>query len=82
MIKEWYSSSELAGKSGLAKNARNIRIKAQKENWKWRKRQGRGGGYEYHIDSLPKETQKSLKGRFGFLYLIKSILVKTGVIND
>ena len=34
--------------------------RAQKENWQSRPRQGRGGGLEYHLSSLPLETQRAL----------------------
>lgn len=34
--------------------------RATNENWQSRERQGRGGGLEYHISSLPQETQRAL----------------------
>tara|TARA_R110002050_G_scaffold269917_1_gene412452 strand:- start:61662 stop:63815 length:2154 start_codon:yes stop_codon:yes gene_type:complete len=60
MSQEWYATSELAGISGLPKNVRNITIKAAKELWQSRARDGRGGGLEYHLSSLPSETQATL----------------------
>ncbi len=58
--KEWFATSELAGMNGMPKNVRNITIKANKEGWKSRPRNGRGGGLEYHLSSLPVETQAAL----------------------
>lgn len=69
--KEWYSASELAGKDGLAKNARNIRIRAKKEGWAIQKRGGRGGAFEYHISSLPLETQRALVPKNRIILFIK-----------
>jgi transposase InsO family protein len=64
MNKEWFKASELAGLCGLPKNVRNITIRASKESWELRKRAGRGGGNEYHISSLPIETQAALVKQF------------------
>lgn len=64
MNKEWFAATELAGLSGLPKNVRNITIKASKENWQSQKRQGRGGGFEYHLTSLPIETQAAILKQF------------------
>jgi len=36
-----------------------------REGWKWRLRQGRGGGREYHLSSLPPETRVALMKRDG-----------------
>lgn len=71
MKKEWFAASALEGMNGLAKNSRNIRIKAKKEGWKKQKRSGRGGGYEYHISSLPIETQKALISNESGLSIVK-----------
>ena len=55
-MKEWFSAQELADlklpdipstKMGLIK-------KSDKESWKCRAREGRGGGKEYHISNLPE----------------------------
>lgn len=61
MSNEWYSSSELVNLPGLPGTVQNINARGKRENWQRRKRQGRGGGWEYHIDSLPGETQAHIK---------------------
>ncbi len=57
---QWYSAKELAGLPGMPGTQQNVTAKAKRENWQRRKRAGRGGGWEYHISSLPKETQDAL----------------------
>jgi hypothetical protein len=59
-MQEWFSILELVGCTGLPKNRRAILYRANNEAWQSRERQGRGGGLEYHISSLPKETQQAL----------------------
>lgn len=56
-MREWYAPSELAGLPGLPKSRRAVQIMAKREAWKSRSRKGKGGGNEYHIASLPKETR-------------------------
>jgi putative transposase len=60
-IKEWFGVQELAGIVGLPQTTRGIRKAAAREKWTYRSRQGQGGGREYHINSLPAETQRSLR---------------------
>lgn len=60
MIKQWYTAKELSGLPGLPKSDRNIRLNANKYGWINRPR-SIGKGFEYHIDSLPVETQAYLK---------------------
>ncbi|MBA1443779.1 MAG: Mu transposase C-terminal domain-containing protein [Chromatiales bacterium] len=60
MSKEWYSAAELAGLPGLPGTDRAVQIRAKREDWRWQKRTGRGGGREYHLTSLPPETQAVL----------------------
>ena len=60
--KEWYSAKELSGLPGLPKSDRNIRIKAERQNWLSQPKVV-GKGFEYHIDSLPIETQGFLKAQ-------------------
>lgn len=72
-MKEWYTPAELAGLAlpGMPTTERAIRDKA--DTWRvdgqyhpsnpqgtWRKRQGRGGGYEYHYSLLPSDAQVKL----------------------
>lgn len=59
MMNEWFTAIQLAELPGLPKTDRAIRIKAEKEGWQSRKRET-GKGLEYHISSLPMETQKDL----------------------
>lgn len=59
-MNEWFSTAELAGLEGVPTSKFGVVKKARNENWQSRQRQGRGGGLEYHISSLPKETQKAL----------------------
>ncbi|EOX1534542.1 DNA-binding protein [Vibrio cholerae] len=63
MNKEWYTSTELAGLPGLPSTDRNVRIKAEKENWEKRPREI-GKGFEYHIRSFPMETIAHLSRDF------------------
>lgn len=58
-----YPSKELAGLPGLPTTDRAIRDKAKREQWQSRSREGIGGGREYHISSLPLETQQALMSR-------------------
>ncbi len=57
----WYSTADLIGLPGLPKTHQAINRKAIKEQWLFRKRQALGGGREYHLESLPPETQAALK---------------------
>ena len=43
----------------------NVRRRAIKEGWQSRRREGRGGGLEYHISSLPPIVQKKLNNTLG-----------------
>ncbi|PKL41776.1 MAG: hypothetical protein CVV42_21100 [Candidatus Riflebacteria bacterium HGW-Riflebacteria-2] len=62
--KEWFASVELAvGLPKMPLTRYGVVKKAKREGWKSRKRQGRGGGLEYHISSLPHVTQEYLSGK-------------------
>lgn len=61
--KEWFGASELAGLPGLPKTDRAVQIRAKGESWQRRARAGRGGGFEYHISSLPRATRDYLGAR-------------------
>lgn len=56
-MQEWYAASELAGFNGLPTSRERVIDKAKRENWKIQPRQGKGGGNEYHITSLPELTR-------------------------
>ena len=62
-VKEWYSAAELAGLPGMRTSVSGIIRQAKSESWQSRPRQGRGGGLEYHISSLPAETRTALAVR-------------------
>ncbi|MEJ1402531.1 MAG: transposase domain-containing protein [Candidatus Sedimenticola sp. (ex Thyasira tokunagai)] len=57
MTKEWYSAADLAGMPGMPGTPRGISKAALSKSWESRPRKARGGGREYHIASLPTETQ-------------------------
>jgi len=69
---EWYSAAELAALAlpGIPGGERGIQLRAKKENWAGRtnvaggkltrKREGRGGGVEYHYTLLPSATQAKI----------------------
>ncbi|NCB75240.1 MAG: hypothetical protein EOM51_10950, partial [Clostridia bacterium] len=59
--REWFSAVELAGQPGLPQARRSIsRALSTLGEDQRRKRQGRGGGWEYHISALPSATQAAL----------------------
>ncbi len=59
-MKTHYAAKELAGLPGLPGTERAIQIMADRENWSWQKRAGRGGGREYALSALPAATQNHL----------------------
>lgn len=65
-LKTHYSVYELANLKlkTLPSAPKNIWEQAKRENWKSQKRQGRGGGVEYELASLPQEIQTELRSRF------------------
>ncbi|NKB37899.1 MAG: DNA-binding protein [Gammaproteobacteria bacterium] len=56
---EWYTADQLSGLPKLPSTARRIRSRADSESWLSRKRL-KGKGFEFHISSLPQETQAHL----------------------
>lgn len=62
-MKEWFAATELVGMQGLPSTKAGIIKRARTELWQFRPRQGRGGGREYHISSLPAETKTALHFR-------------------
>lgn len=58
MTKEWFSTVEIAELLGVGD--RRIRDRAKQENWQKQRRQGLGGGFEYHLNSLPLEARQKL----------------------
>lgn len=60
-VKEWFSASELAGLSGMPQHPTNVTRKAKSADWKRRQISGtKGVSFEYHLSSLPPETQEVL----------------------
>lgn len=56
----WLTAQVLAGLPGMPGTPRNVLEKAKREHWQSRKRQGRGGGQEYALESLPAVTRTAL----------------------
>ncbi|HHT7859560.1 hypothetical protein NMV45_11225 [Pasteurella multocida] len=86
----WFSAKELEGLNGLPAHATNITRKAKNENWISREAKGiKGGGFEYHISSLPEETQASLALRDGIQAIKRDLqdsvekhaIKETGIVN-
>ena len=84
--KVWFSAKELEGLSGLPAHATNITRKAKNENWISRETKGvKGGGFEYHISSLPKKTQEALGFMDGIRALqshFRGVIEKTRIEED
>lgn len=59
-MKEYFPAIEIVGLPRMPSTVQGVNKKAGCENWLFRNRPGRGGGREYHISSLPKETQQAL----------------------
>jgi len=60
MNQEWFTTAHLAGLPLLPSTPRGINKIADRESWESRKR-AKGKGREYHINSLPEETQRHLR---------------------
>lgn len=61
MMKAWFSLKDLAAAPGVPSKVQNIRARAVRESWLRRPRRGKGGGFEYHISSLPAVTQSAIR---------------------
>jgi len=57
-MKEWYSAKELVSLPGMPGTIQGVLKRV--ELWESRPRQGKGGGREYHLSSLPEETRAHL----------------------
>ena len=64
-MKKWMSAAEIAARSlpGIPTTKACVILKADRENWPRRPREGRGGGWEYPISSLPKSARSALLNR-------------------
>lgn len=61
-MKEWFSASEIAAKRlpCVPMSERGVQLLADRENWKNRPREGRGGGFEYHYSAIPAVARAKL----------------------
>ena len=66
-LKSFYSANELSqlGLKSLPTNHRRILDKAKRENWNSRKRDGKGGGVEFAVKSMPEEVQAEIVVKLG-----------------
>lgn len=64
-MREWFTLKELADTTlpGIPSTVQGLSKMASREGWEGRKRQGRGGGHEYHLTSLPTEARRALEAR-------------------
>lgn len=60
-MKEWFTASELVKMSTMPSSRTTILGMAKRNDWLSRSRVGAGGGQEFHISSLPKETQRAIR---------------------
>lgn len=60
MNNEWFNAQEIAGLPEMPGTQQNVKLKAKRDGWLRRPRQARGGGFEYHISSLPLNAQNAL----------------------
>ncbi|WOF75345.1 Mu transposase C-terminal domain-containing protein [Parvibaculaceae bacterium PLY_AMNH_Bact1] len=62
---DWFSSKDLAALklSAIPHHRSNVDRQAEREGWQWRPREGRGGGREYHLSSLPEAARIELARR-------------------
>ncbi|KZK97314.1 Mu transposase C-terminal domain-containing protein [Pseudovibrio sp. Ad14] len=68
--REWFTALEFADfrLPNIPLTERAVQLIAKRSDWQStslaRKRKGRGGGWEYHIDLLPEPARKALEARF------------------
>ncbi len=65
MKKEWFSRDDLVALAlpAIASSLRGVLDQANREGWRWRPREGRGGGREYHLGALPEAARIELARR-------------------
>jgi len=56
----WYTAKELAGLDGMPTTIQGVNYKAKNEQFIARYRTERGGGFEYHLSTLPEKTKMHL----------------------
>ena len=66
-LKSYYSVAELLTLKllSLPKTHKGILDKAKRENWNSRKRDGKGGGVEYAVKSMPEDVQAEIVVKLG-----------------
>ena len=58
----WITTQDLVGLPAMPKTTQGINFRAKQENWQRRRKEGvKGNVFEYHLHSLPPETQKQLR---------------------
>ena len=57
---EWFSVQDLAGVDGMPSTERGVLKRANADGWNARAK-AKGKGQEYHLESLPAETQRALR---------------------
>lgn len=62
-MRDWYSIAELVGLPGLPSSTRGIQKVASRSGWLSRERDGRGGGREYHVSTMPPKTRVAITAR-------------------
>lgn len=64
-MQAWFTAAQLAKLKlpGLPKSERGVQLLAQRSHWRRQQRQGRGGGWEYAVESLPEEARLELLRR-------------------
>ncbi|ABM25750.1 Integrase, catalytic region [Shewanella sp. W3-18-1] len=60
MLDIWLTAKELEDFPELPKTESGVIRRAKREGWICRKREGRGGGFEYHLNSLPLAAQQHI----------------------
>ncbi|MBF0784329.1 transposase [Muribacter muris] len=60
----WITTQDLLGLPTMPKTTQGINFRAKQENWERRRKAGvRGNVFEYHLHSLPPETQQAIRLR-------------------
>ncbi len=64
-MKVWWTARSLAeaGLPGVSTSNKRVIEAAERDGWQSREREGRGGGREYHVSSLPAAAQRALARR-------------------
>lgn len=64
-MKLWYTAAELANETlpDFPNTQRGVTLKASREAWRKKDRQGYGGGWAYHVESLPAAAKAALIAR-------------------